>query len=659
MGNSADGYFPEVLAADLERSSSVFALRHMTSGSPEPGLSSEDKFPTNGHGWPTRFPIMPSYHTALGPARSLGPIKEKAPVVSFIGNRNLQPQQDDMTDSESLAGTEVSKGVGTRSNNSRDRSIFTLATSLTSSWLSKRENSSPREPIGERSWIDADTDDEEPENLSYDNLAALSPRPPTPPESDRGHGTSLTQFVKSPVIMSNQPKQSHKKSHSVSAVTGPSAPLRRSSGRSREVGKSSVSTQSHHHVFDEEEDEAPPPIPQRRRPRASTFQNDHDYTQPPPETYYRSPDQPSEGRFEKPTIVADYASPTISDLGIYDDDDDGGEDKRPKSVFIQPSRPPSPLPTVDSWLNGSAFTYVTHQTDDISRAVPLPPNVVETLRISVSCFPETMLLTSSLTIETIRSYSRKIRQPSEDVQARFANMSFQGSLVPRKSLWRKMASYKKQPSVSTLRQPEFPGTSSGGGHYGQRPQSSEDVVQPTKPWAHFKNIFCGASDYICDALWAHIIAYNYISAHVPRPQSQPKGARSASNDTANDEIPKKAATLLGLGGSHDTHLSPNVQRIANKLAGPLASTLGFTDRQGMMATAEPPDRRTAAQENTMKDIQVGLMRCIARLLATAKLMVEDGRQDGPVLEVDVSQGADVLLARSLCEIVRLSEEEAG
>jgi hypothetical protein len=101
-------------------------------------------------------------------------------------------------------------------------------------------------------------------------------------------------------------------------------------------------------------------------------------------------------------------------------------------------------------------------------------------------------------------------------------------------------------------------------------------------------------------------------------------------------------------------VKPNMQRIANKISSPLASSLGF-NREGMVT--ESPGRRTAAQDTAMRELQAGLMRCIARLIATAKLMVDDEGIDGPILEVDMSQGLDIYLARSLCEIVRVSEEE--
>lgn len=310
-------------------------------------------------------------------------------------------------------------------------------------------------------------------------------------------------------------------------------------------------------------------------------------------------------------------------------------------VFIRPSPPPSPLPSVQYWLNGSTHPYGSqNQSDDLAKAVPLPPNVVETLRVSIACFPETMLLTSSLTVETIRNYSRKVRQPSAELLSNLAPDSPSDS--PRKSIWKRVVNYKRSPSVqSDRRRAESPSPVSGNFY-----SPSTCSLAPPKPWQPLKNVFGCASDYICDALWAHILAYNYISAVVPRtppprtpaPPPTRHGRSSTSNDN-KEEIPKKAAHLLGLA---DT---PGVDRIARKLG---------SWRQGMVAEQSA---KSASYDNATRDIQAGLMRCIIRLIATAKLMAEDGEAEDRVVEIETRE-VDILFTRGLCEIVRISEEAA-
>lgn len=336
----------------------------------------------------------------------------------------------------------------------------------------------------------------------------------------------------------------------------------------------------------------------------------------------------------------------MGDGDLVSDDEDGPMHRRKSSrrnpVFIQPSPPPSPLPSVQSWLNGSIGPYTSQCLgDDLAKAVPLPPNVVETLRVSIACFPETMLLTSSLTVETIRNYSKKVRHPSAEMMNSQAPDSPGDS--PRRSLWKRVVSYKRGASSPERRLPH----STAPGSTLRKSPSSTSLEAP-KPWAPLKNVFGYCSDYICDALWAHLVAYNYISTLVPRTPSQPRPARvcSPAAESQKEEIPKKAASLLGLAVSQD--MSASVDRVAKKLT----SQMSWGLKDGMVAEQSS---RSAHYENATRDIQAGLMRCIMRLIATAKLMAEEGTTDDRVVEME-TRGVDVLFTRSLCEIVRMAEE---
>ncbi|KAG5961483.1 hypothetical protein E4U58_004250 [Claviceps cyperi] len=70
-----------------------------------------------------------------------------------------------------------------------------------------------------------------------------------------------------------------------------------------------------------------------------------------------------------------------------------------------------------------------------------------------------------------------------------------------------------------------------------------------------------------------------------------------------------------------------------------------------------PHRDTVlfAQDNTLRAIQSGLLRCVSRLLNTAKHMAENNITEDGVIEVE-SGDADMLFLRSLCEIVRMAED---
>ncbi|ODA83052.1 hypothetical protein RJ55_01561 [Drechmeria coniospora] len=262
------------------------------------------------------------------------------------------------------------------------------------------------------------------------------------------------------------------------------------------------------------------------------------YTQMPPQL--PQPPRPQALDVQAPSIMSSHTQPHLPS----------------PIVSTIPAVPTAPsfvslrsVPSVQSWLNSSLQPLPLN--DDLSRVVPLPPDTMETLRVSISCFPETMLLSSSLTVDTIRTYSKKARQPELRETS-------------RRSLWRKVV---------------------------RRPESRLDLASG-RPWEPLKNVFGCCSDYVCDALYAHIVAYNYVCV--------------LANSSGDDEIPKKAASLLGLG------------------------------------------RKRLSAPETAQDMQGGLLQCITRLVATARLMADKD-------DIADAGEADMLFVRSLCEIVRIAE----
>ncbi|CAK7228302.1 hypothetical protein SBRCBS47491_006861 [Sporothrix bragantina] len=227
--------------------------------------------------------------------------------------------------------------------------------------------------------------------------------------------------------------------------------------------------------------------------------------------------------------------------------------------------------------------------------IPLPREVVDTLRVSVSCFPETMLSLSSFSIQTIRSYSRKVRRCSQadaddtyrllmdaspptlppsptnathhipQSPASPTAMSFDlGTGVSRsvtaasstshssRRFWKlpkKLAGsshsgndnrsagpalnmftgfrsstsstgssnhsngYPLSPTTMGSSAPRMSSVSRRGS---ARPDNTEDDQSKANGMC-FKRIFPTGSDYLCDALYAHILAFNYISLLCPPP----------------------------------------------------------------------------------------------------------------------------------------------
>jgi hypothetical protein len=112
-------------------------------------------------------------------------------------------------------------------------------------------------------------------------------------------------------------------------------------------------------------------------------------------------------------------------------------------------------------------------------------------------------------------------------------------------------------------------------------------------------------------------------------------------------------THQSANSSHNSSSSRFVKRFNIPLGRWSSSSSGKDDFIASMKQA--PVSTSTAHDNAVRDIQAGLVRCIARLIATAKLMAESGTGEERMVEVEARE-ADVLFTRSLCEIVRLAEE---
>ncbi|GJC97443.1 hypothetical protein ColKHC_06269 [Colletotrichum higginsianum] len=164
------------------------------------------------------------------------------------------------------------------------------------------------------------------------------------------------------------------------------------------------------------------------------------------------------------------------------------------------------------------------------------------------------------------------------------------------------------------------------------------------------------SDYLCDALYAHIVAYNYLAPMVHNPPTGGAGRPPTPGSPASteDPIPKKAATLLGLQGCQETTTPKPLRKRSSMFLGLRASSWQSTFAAPPPSvpttplTAAPPP---PASDIPLRDLQHGLHRCIARLVTT--LRVEGS--EGPIAGEPIND-VDPLVMRSLCEIVKCCEE---
>lgn len=647
MEDKVDCYLPEVLARDLEISSDVFAAKALTSGTPAPSIKFSDDTKPRSMSCPSRIQIS-ACHSATTRVQKLWPIEERESLVSFLDQREFVTVDDQVSDLESLTGTESSLGAVSVSMQPREHSIITTATSLTSTCDAAPSpttviTSSPSR--AGHTWIDMDSEDDNMDEppANDDTPMALSPRPPTPSDSDPAPGFTETTRKKKTL---SRPQIPPRKLHHISGSISDASieiPHRQSSIKSSERN----SLRRPDHVLGMATDGSRDTIPESSWPGLDRH-GKHGSPNPSlpiseltaPLPPYRDPDPDDDDLLglDHDLILAEKSSKSLQQQG----------------VFIQPSPPPSPLPTVQAWLDGANEPFAFHPpAENLAKVVPLPPDITETLRVSIACFPETMLLTSSLTVETIRAYSRKVRHTSHD--------PWLDGLIDRpittspRSIWKKVVS---RGHSSSSRSHRHHGNTDGG----VTPNSGEAA----NPWQALVNVFGNCSDYICDALYAHIIAYNYMS-RIPRSQTPmqiKRESRASSMHSQKEEIPKKAASVLGLSGSSPEPTSaptpaPVPGRLTRKLSSSMMmSSWGNAGRDSHQTVSQPqpqPPPPPSAQDLATRNIQAGLLRCIVRLIATAQAMAEGGDVEHRMVDAD-GRDVDVYLTRSLCEMVRISEE---
>ncbi|KAI0012078.1 hypothetical protein F4779DRAFT_125990 [Xylariaceae sp. FL0662B] len=662
-----DCNLPEMLVVDLEQSSDVFKSRHLTAGAPSPALADDGSRRRYSLQDSSLRPPVISAHQAdvVSRTRSLQTIDQKHSQYITVGYKVQQRNNDlDTSSSESSAGGLEPPSIATR-----EATITTPATSVSSKtespFLSNSGASTDKFAGG--SWMDLDMEEAAFTERRCSSLV-LNPSPlhhHLTRRDDAGdlRSLSLNSGVPRPKLISpptspppttTNTTATDEQRNSVSPT--PTVPERRSSLRHKQypvlpqinVSPLLPASSSSRSLPQESSNLRSSPAP-LETPRSEGVVNENYRTSTP------STESPAATlRTEQTTHMAGPMSPSIV----------------------------PPQVDVESWLESSveSYAYNAHPRGDMLHTpAPLPPEVIDTLRVSVSCFPETMLLCSSLSIETIRNLSRRLRHRTESLTNE-SQQTLGPSEQSKQSKW-KWNLFQKQPSTPT----EGPSSP-------QRNNFADTLTSRYNPswkpdWSAIQNLFPGGTDYLCDALYAHIVAYNYITSLCPRsalinPISRP-ASKSSSSKTPSDPdlrlsvelrasisdsvmIPHKAASLLGL---QDDPNAPIPEP-------PSTRTNTLRSKRSVFALPKPPEGsrpRTAAApgsgghrkapsdpgEHMLKDLRLGLARCIVRLVATLRL-ANSGQLPSSASTVDgiapARREEDPDFMRALCEIVRVCEE---
>ncbi|RYP48516.1 hypothetical protein DL768_005595 [Monosporascus sp. mg162] len=350
-----------------------------------------------------------------------------------------------------------------------------------------------------------------------------------------------------------------------------------------------------------------------------------------------------------------------------------------------------PLDNIESWLESmlDVFTQYSHTAiQGPASRLPLPSHVMDTLRISVSCFPETMLSCASLSIETIRSHSSRLKAPRPTPDTNTPTQNHDQEKIPK---WRR--------TCKKLTRAGVPSSSLSEPSVAARQDDSPEGAAPD--WAVVKNVFPAGTDFLCNALYAHLLAYNYITSLCPRASltstsRRPQTPRSPAPQQQNSDgsmIPHKAASFFGLpsptsptsarvpehpppvpparsalrqrksfmrlgrGNGSDGDSGDNQHATTKVTWLDSDSNTAPTSTWATLPRSAAVDSRCGGDQalRDLQDLRIGLAKCVARLVATLRLASYGRVGDGP-LPPDQQVRIDPLFMRALCELVRCNEE---
>lgn len=677
-----DCNFPEMLAGDLGLSEEVFRSKNLTAGAPAAALSGNGGRRHNSlQDRSSGLLSSPDQRHVLVRMRSLQTVDTSSYQLEMASGRERR-QSFESTSTDSSGGMEPPSVAG----RGREVSVGTAATSVTSGRFSASDKSnSPIDKNSNGSWTDLQLANGAHHTSSNQNSSDAS---------EVGRCQSLSNIrqqssPRSPLESPRSPRDTGGELRTMSLGNGkpsPSVAEPLPAFKSPSNLNSSSMQAETPSPFNSSPSTRPNGFPARR---SSLTQNSDflrvSYSRASPHTpssrhssIINSNLMPAVTPTRRPSSAGN-ASPYSKDdearsmLSLNSDDEDEDDDTFDQSVATpkevnQVATPTiiSPLADIERWVDQSSieFGHLPSPTKDYQGSrLHVAPEVLDTLRISVACFPETILTCSSLSIETIRNNTKKVKFRKVDIadDSQFAPDSPDASTKPSKWKW-----------LTTKRAPEPSPTKLQPPQRYLPPPLDEAIEQQSQKavWQSIKNIFPKGTDHLCDALYAHILAYNYVTALCPpstvvaqtaRPASKQSSAPSISDKASlrsdNNKIPHKAATLLGLDNDPSTTAPP---RDSSTTARPdtRRGKTGFMQgkRENTKTFGSMANRTADEHDQSLKDLRYGLAKCIARLVGTLRLTSGEPLSQSKSSRPGDIKDVDPLFIRALCEVVRCNEE---
>ncbi|KAI0201712.1 hypothetical protein F4808DRAFT_423550 [Astrocystis sublimbata] len=534
---------PEVLAVDLQQSSSIFQSRHLTAGAPAPGLAdgrARNRPP------PAEIPSLLSptplfQHESASPSpKSLQTIHKKYSDI-FAPLDFDSPRRRGSTSSSDFSVVFESPSMSPR-----EESVLTVDT-----WLEAEKSPIPIllhiTPTSEfnspMSWIDLDGDDDD-----------VSP-------TTRRRRSSMTDF---PVYLEQfgglnaiDKQPSSPRPHTTGVVQTSTTSVGRNT-RNAQLRRSSLIHQD-------------PGISWR-----TTFRDTQSYSsfQPPEtESAFMYEENAETGFNEDQTTLQDptgspslnfLTSPTLRE-GHFSDQ---GHFPDPKLSW---DREGSVIASQDidyeDWVESDTNYFVCREKPAAPRQ--LSRHVQDSIEARINNFPHVLLSCDDLLVEEIRELSQQAKYNPDDLKPDHLT-----TLKPQPNNQRgKPSRWKLLGNATSTVEPQ---------HHPDTPR-----VDSKQAWAIMGRIFPHGSDIECEALYAYVFVYNYLTSlylrEVARSNStRPNTGRSgAYSDSGSDSsvstpprpsgsetggIPRKAFRLLGLGSDEDDSPRPPSGASGNRIS---------------------------------------------------------------------------------------------
>ncbi|KAI1114730.1 hypothetical protein F5Y14DRAFT_441060 [Nemania sp. NC0429] len=466
---------PEMLAVDLEQSSDIFQSRQLTAGAPAPGLAADgtrrrDSLP---HGTGHLVPVLPTEPDVnISNTKSSETIHHKYSDIFSPLDYN-PPARGSVSSSDDSADLEPP------SISTREESVLTVDT-----WLESEKQPSPpylhispSDYTAKMSWIDLDGDDVSP--ITQRRRSSMTDFPIQLQQLQGSMETGVrTLSLRSPVKDGTQ------------APTTPVLP--RSPGCPIEIPKRRSSL-GHRGAR---------PVGQQFTWNLDLGQGDIHGGAPPHVASSRPAYEESSSTYEYDTSTSFLDEADFNFRDDTDGPDTSGDDR---GVAIA-----SDQVGVDEWLE-SDMAHLARGEQSLPR--PLLPAVQERVGFYVANFPEPLLLCGNLLVEDIRNLSQGVRYNTEGGHPRTTpDHNHHHHYHQAATAGNQPLSHTKPPKWKWL-YPSTTTTTSTAEHEHLDPSYASLLAgSRQQPWVVMRKVFPRGSDGLCEALYAYLLVYNYVTA---------------------------------------------------------------------------------------------------------------------------------------------------